>query len=333
MGEEELPAADSPAFAALIRKVFRDPLRSRRIKALQAYMEKCGPEHLAAIIPLIRESDLRGCTNGEEWSLLWSEWGQKNGKSALEAIRETDWNGWDDRAPAEAQSRALAGWAALDPAAASAWLETTQEKLHHPPNLTKALLSGWSVADPQAAAAWLMGRTASSSEDYRTVVEAMSRKEGPEAVDAWLAGLDKSGNSTAAHPFADAVTSLKARLDPVAAAGWIEQHAKEGWMKDSPAIAGTAAAYVEKDPVAGMDWAVRTGLECATSTAMEQWCAKDITAASAWLQSHRESPNYNASVLVLVHNLREENPEAARQWAGTINDAALKAQVLETITQ
>ncbi len=328
-----LPPAGSAAFADIIRGTFRDPLKERRLGRLQILLEKCGPEHLAAMIPLIRENDLRGTSSGDEWSLLWSQWGQKSGAAALAAIQAQDWKGWDPAAPAEAQSRSVSGWAALDPAAARAWLESTQDKIYPGGPLSKALLAGWSVTDPAAAASWLRQRGKGTPEEYRAVMEAMSRKNGPEAVEAWLASAGSGGDAAGLHGFADAVSAAKRRQDPAAAAAWVEQHLKEPWIQGSPVVSNTAWAYAERDPEKAMEWASRSGLESAAGIVMQRWCDTDPAAASGWLQDHHDSPGYGAAVTSLVNRFRKEDPEAARKWAETIPDAGLRARVLATIPQ
>jgi len=298
---------------------------------MQEILEQAGPEQLAAMVELVRENDLRGTSSGDEWSLLWSQWGQKAGAAALQAVQDRDWKGWDPAAPAEAQYRALAGWAAVDPAAARAWLETTQDKIHPGGPLSKALLAGWSVTDPQAAAAWLMERGRASSEEYRTVVEAMSRRDGPEAVDAWLSAAGQTADKTALQGFADAVSYGKRRMDPAVAAAWVEQNLKEPWIQGSPVVINTARSYAERDPAAAMQCAERTGLASAAGVAMHHWCEEDPAAACAWLEANRQSANYTPAVTALVQRYRELDPEAARKWAETIPDAALRERVLGTI--
>src|SRR5687767_12349004 len=57
-GAAEL-APDSPGFANAVRKVMREPDSRRRMAAWYALLENLTPAHLAAIVPLIRENDIR----------------------------------------------------------------------------------------------------------------------------------------------------------------------------------------------------------------------------------------------------------------------------------
>ena len=326
-----LPEAHSAAFADLIRGTFRDPLKERRLGRLQILLEKCGPEHFAAMVPLIRENDLRGTGSGDEWSLLWGQWGQKAGAAAMQAVQELDWKGWDPAAPAEGQYKALSGWATVDPAAARRYLEEMTGTVHKGNPLSLAVLRGWSVTDPAGAADWLRQRGTGTRDEYRAVVEAMGRREGPEAVDAWLAGLGKKEDSAAVRGFAEAVSYAKRHQDPAAAAAWVEQHLKEPWMQGSPVIQNTASAYAQRDPAGAMAWAARTGLSNAAGIAMRQWCESDVGAACEWLQANRQSPAYSPAVISLVNRYRGEDPDAARLWANTIPDEALRQKVLETL--
>jgi len=326
-----LPPGDSAEFAAIIRTLFRDPLRERRLLQLRGLLAKFKPEHFAAMIHLVRENDLRGSDTGEEWTVLWTEWGHQDGPGALKKIREFDWKAPGNAAPAEAQYRAVTGWASVDPAAAKQYVETTKDTIYSLHPLSKSLVKGWSVTDPRAAGAWLAQKGSGSREEYFVVVDAIFRRDGAAALDKWLDTMSRSHPPAALTGFAEPAAGLKRRINPEAGAAWIELHRNDKWIVDSPVIANAAAEYAFRDPAGAMEWAGRTGLPRAASVVMDNWCQRDVSAASGWLKSHRESPAYSTAVSELVKHIRQENPKAARTWAETIPDAAIKAETLKGI--
>lgn len=326
-----IPAADSPEFAETIRAIFRDPMKERRLGRLQILLERFSPEHYEAMIPLIRENDLRGTSSGDEWSMLWGHWGQKDAASAMKFVQSQDWSGWDPAAPAEAQSRSLIGWAVRDPEAARRYIEESSDRIFPGRELSYALIKGWTATDPAAAGNWLLQRGKGSGEEYRMVIEAISRSGGQQAVDAWFANASRGAEAENVRGFAEAVSAMKRKYEPEKAAGWIEQHLQETWIEQSPVVANTAQSFASRDPAGAMEWAGRTGLGTAAAVAMQRWCQDDFDAACTWLRDHRDAPHYAVSVGVIVRQLKSENPEAARIWAQSIPDEAARQSLLSQL--
>ena len=333
-GATDIPPADSPEFSALILGTLSEPVKEKRTAQLQLLLEKMIPDQLAAVVPLIREVDLRGTSNGDEWTLLFNQWGRTDGQGAMAFVQKYDWSPWDPAAASEAQSRAMSGWAGSNLKDALAFVENpTGPVVTHGRSLQYSLLRGWADSDPAAAGKWLLGRQDSSGEgDSKLVLEGLSRQGGPAAVEAWFAseaagrtGLPSVGN------FASSIAHTKLKYDPEAAAKWLEPYGKAEWAASTGAFFSTGGALAGKDPVAAMAWAERTGLPLAAAGAMQQWCRQDMTAASVWLRDHTTHPGYNSAVEVLAGRLLKDDPEAARLWVESITDPDTRTRFEEQL--
>lgn len=331
----EIPGTDKPGFASLIREVLSEPSKEIRTAKFQLMLEKMSPGQLAGVVPVIREMDLLGTSNGDEWTLLFNQWGRTDGQGAMAFVQTFDWSGWGPKAPAEAQSRALSGWAASNLAAALAFVENpTGPIIEHGRSLQYSLLQGWVDRDPEAAGDWMKKRKTLSQDESALFLEALSRQKGPQAVEAWFA---QAGTRQASvdhlEQLASAITETKIKYDPAAAAKWLETYSKSEWANSTDAFFKTGKALSQKDPVAAMDWAGRLSNQGAAVGAMDQWCRNDLPAASVWLRDHRSHPAYNNAVEVLASHVIKDDPEAARSWISTITDAASRSRMENALNQ
>ena len=115
--------ADSKDFAQSVRTIFRENVKQRRIAQFEKLVERTGIEHLPELVSLIRENDLRGNDSGEEWTRLWTSWGERDPQAAMDFFMKHDWTGWDPNAKGEALNRTLANWAQSDPDTARRFVE------------------------------------------------------------------------------------------------------------------------------------------------------------------------------------------------------------------
>ncbi len=328
---EPLPPADSPAFATRVREVFADPYENRRLARLQLLLEQCSTAQFAAMVPLIRENDLRGTGSGDEWELVMQNWAKKDGVDVFKFIAGYDWTGWHPLSAPGAKFEALIGWATSDPAAARAYFEDPANAMQHDPNLERALLSGWVAHDAAAAAQWVLGRQEGlmDSRSYQLIVDAVCRKGGQELLDQWFAGLPQ--DSPQIDRLAEAVTAAKNRFEPEKAAQWLESQQGQPWVADGSLVTSTAAQLASRDPAAALAWAGRTGSAHATDVAMQVWAQRDSTAASQWLRQHPDTPNYDAAAAALATAVSAEDPDAARAWAASLKDPAQREALLQRL--
>lgn len=323
------PAPESPEFARRLREIFADPLAGRRLSRLQLALEKFTTEQFAAMVPLIRENDLRGVGSGKEWETLWQNWAKADGAGAIDFLDSFDWAEWHPLAAPGARYNAMIGWGASHPEDALAYLETRGEEGGQGGDLFHAMFQGWIGRDVDAAAHWLLQDT-SGARDGRAcqaVVDAICRQGGQPLLETWFAGLPKD-NLGAFQQIASAVTVAKGRFEPAAAQAWLEQQRGQPWLEGSDLLPSTARRMARDDPAAAMEWAGRMQSAPSADQVMQEWFRQDPWSASQWLADHPDSPQYDAAARRLSLLLSREDPEAARRWAETIKDPALRAGTL-----
>ncbi len=237
-GSRSAMAAESAAFAQSVRAIFRDSNEDRRLKMFGSLLEKCTLDHYEVIVSLVRENDLRGCGSGKEWSLLWSNWGMRDPVGGMEFITGWDWSGWHPHAAVEAKNRTVMNCAQTDPEAARRFVDRAVETDPGDRALVEGLVRGLATVDPQVAAEWLFQSGLGRGGKFRTVVEAISRNGGHEALDERLEGSSIVFTTARAYAERDPVAAMDraarsqlpqaatvamnvwARQDPDAAAAW-----------------------------------------------------------------------------------------------------------------
>jgi hypothetical protein len=320
-------APDSEEFANAVRDVLREPDSRRRMAAWYALLENLTPAHMAAIVPLIRENDLRGPGSGSEWAMMWEVWAAKDGAGAMNFLQQHDWTGWSRLSRPGARYNAMIGWGRGNPAAGAAWL---QQPGNHQDDLERALLVGWSNKNPEAAAAWAFNNNVDQG-NVDSIFGEMCRRGGAEQLEKWF--QQQPADSVYMEKAAGALASAKIRNDPAAAAEWLVQNENQPWMAGGDILREKTQELAGKDPALAMQMAQSVSDPHAAGFAMLTWCDKDIHAASEWMKANPNAPHYDSAAAQLAAKLKSEDPEAARAWAGTIRDAARRAAALSAIPE
>jgi hypothetical protein len=327
-----VPKAETKDFAESVRHIFRETVPERRRAMFESMLERADVEHYAAVVSLIRENDLRGSDSGDEWTSLWSNWGRRDPVGAFEYIRNQDWSGWDPLAPDHAKKRAITTWAQSDPEQARRFFEDSGDFSNGDRTMVAGLVGGWAAVDPKAAAEWLFESGRGGHEEYKAVVESISRKGGREALDNWFSGLDRDRTPTRdKNGLAQVIAQVKQEYEPEKAAAWVEQHLNEPWLGESEIVDSTARAFASRDPKGAMEWAQKTGLESATTTAMGTWCQQDLPAASAWLRENSTNPAYSPAATLVMDYLQQRDPMAAKTWAESLPDQTMRRRLLDQL--
>lgn len=322
------PAPSSPEFAERVRELFADPMDRRRISRLQLAMENFTSAQFEAMIPLIRENDLRGMGSGREWEILWQNWARRHGEAAARHLDASDWSQWNPQAEPGARYNALIGWGANDPERALAYLAARGETGGQSGDLRHALFQGWVGRDPETAAAWLLKNQPGDIDrrSFQTIVDAICRKGGQPLLESWFASLPK-GDDASYQQFASAVTHAKGRFQPAETLAWLEQQRGQPWVENSDALASATSRMARENPKAAMQWAAHMDSPRAAGSAMTIWYGSDPMSASQWLAANQHSPQYDAATATLVRYLWKDDPEAAAAWAKTIKDPGLRQRM------
>ncbi|MES2920996.1 MAG: hypothetical protein V4819_05600 [Verrucomicrobiota bacterium] len=319
---------ESKEFAQSVRAIFRENVKQRRIEQFEKLVARTGIEHLPELVSLIRENDLRGNDSGEEWTRLWTSWGERDPQAAMDFFETYDWTGWNSAAQGEARNRTLTNWAQTDPEKARRFVEADAQFANGDRSMVYTLVDGWANVNPEAAADWLFKNGLAMGAEYEKIVDAFNRNGGQEALDAWFSKLDPAKVPAKDKAgFAQAITR-NLEYEPVKAAAWVEAHLDEAWIEES-AIVGTAArTFAQRDPKGAVEWASRTGLDQATNIALATWCQRDIAAAGQWVKENAHSPGFAQSASLVMTHLQHTDPAAARDWAESISDKALRDRLL-----
>lgn len=320
---------DSKDFAQSVRAIFRENVKLRRIALFEKLVEKTGIEQMPDLVSLIRENDLRGNDSGEEWSRIWTSWGERDPQAAMDFFMKYDWTGWDPAAKGEARNRTLTNWAQADPETARRFVEADGDFVNGDRSMVYGLVEGWANVDPEAAADWLFKSGLGMGAEYEKVVAALSRKGGQEGLDAWFSQLDPTKVPAKDRAgLARAIAQTKREYEPDKAAAWVEAHLDEPWVEESEVVGTTARAYAQRDPKGAVEWASRTGLDQATHIAVATWCDQDISAAGNWMKENAHIPGYFQSASLVMSYLQQTDPAAARDLSDSISDKALRERLL-----
>ena len=256
---------------------------------MTAFMEllptlKTNEEFQAAMGAMMENFDPRG--QGRELSMMMTEWAKRDPLSAVTAAAKMkDWSG------KYAASAALQTWVKADPQAAKNWaLENGKEANKDDGNFYMvSVISGLAKTDLNTAAAWAQEqpRSRARGDMMEKLLDNFTKQRGTSAATEWAAGLEEGA-------FKDGVTRrLADRLsekDPTQAATWI-------------------AGLPSGEPKVG-----------AMSELMDNWSHKDPNAAATWLKNYQPSPETDEPRQTFAWNIRENDPESALAWAGTISD-------------
>lgn len=331
-GPRSTSRLESKQFANSVRSIFRETIEERRVAMFEKMLERVGVENYPEFVSLVRENDLRGSDTGVEWSRLWASWGRRDPAAAFAFMKDQDWSGWDPHALMEAKNRALTGWSQTNPDQARRFVEADSDFANGDRSMLVGLVRGWSDVDPQATAEWLSKNGLGMRDEYKAVVESISRKGGREALDAWFSTLDQSGApSRDISGFAKEIAQIKGEYEPEKAAAWVEQHMGEAWLDESEIVQSTAHSFASRDPKGAMEWSARNGLENASMTAMATWVQQDLPSASAWMSENSQNPAYAGTAVLLLKYLQRSDPEAAKDWAKNLPDPAMRDRMLGTL--
>ena len=321
-------AKESKDLARSVRSIFRDSVKLRRIDKFQKLVERTGIEHLPELISLIRENDLRGNDSGEEWTRLWTGWGERDPQAAMDFFKTYDWTGWNGAAQGEARNRVLTNWAQTDPENARRFVEADPAFVNGDRSMVYTLVDGWANVNPEAAADWLFKNGLAMGAEYEKIVDALNRNGGREGLDTWFSKLDPAQVPAKDRTGFSQAIARKLESAPEKAAEWVEANLNEPWVEGSEIVGNTARAFAQRDPKGAVEWATRTGLDEATNIAVATWCQQDITAAGQWVKENANSPGFAQSATLVMNHLQHRDPAAARAWAESISDQALRERLL-----
>ncbi|MEN8693218.1 MAG: hypothetical protein ABF334_00255 [Akkermansiaceae bacterium] len=343
----KISAEDMRAAIEEMSKI-NDPLE--RQKMLAALLENLTAENAKEAFLALRENQ-RGGPFGrggdESLRLLANAWGRVDGAGAIAALREMAEaddggdrrGGRGGRGPGGLGGEmmgALAGWATVDAAGATAYLDTIEGD-REKGMAGFGVLRGLLVNGVDGAMSFVQNISATEDggdrmqEMYMGMIAGEILEQGADAAMSWVDTLSdpslKSGALTR-------VTMELMGQDREETAEWLLQY------HDDEAAAGAvnrfADSWSREDPQAVFEWAEKLSGKTkaeAYEEAMETWAREDPSAAGEYLSNLEASPERDSATEAYATRVSREDPVTAMEWAGTIRDAELKLETQLEVAQ
>jgi hypothetical protein len=295
------------------------------------------PENAQAAFLALREGSRGGPFgrgNEDELRLLANAWGRIDGAGAVAALKEIGETRTDDRGRGRGpggmggeMASILAGWATVDSAGATAYLNGIEDEGEF----------------RTAAFGVVQGLLVNGVDEAMSFIQSLPDTEGDRSKGMYMAmvademleqGLDeaKSWADTVTDPTLR--TGVLARLtmeilndDREEAAAWIAQFGDE--EAAAPAVNRLADSWARDDPQAVLKWADQLSGQAkveAYDEALGSWAREDPVAAGEFLGTLEASPERDAAVESYATRVSREDPVTAMEWADTIADSGLRLE-------
>ncbi len=306
----------------------RDPLlrKSQMAAVLASLRAEQVPGVLAAFEGAPRDDE----TDREFREFLYA-WGRVSGGDAMTYLMDPK----SARRDRMGGGSAVAGWAAVDPAAAMAFVEVYEDDGARP-WLHYGVMREVARTDLDGAIAYAEQNEKSNARGRQLefLGERIFAERGVDGMVAWLEGIDHTaeGYSDLLSYKTYATGMVLDRLaaeDVEAARAWIEERAGEPYVS---AGALERAARRAGDSVEGsIEWLASLpdevgGRRHAIGERFEDYLREDFAAAGQWLAGQELGPLYDEAVQDYALSAARDDREAAIAWAERITDAGLRAE-------
>lgn len=314
-----------------------DPLLANEL--LAELLLELNPSRASALFESLLDRNRHREQPDAQLSLLLTAWGRLDGPAAAGAVAELV---TDSGLRGAALESIMSGWSHTDPEGAMAHLAEVSDPWERGV-LRKGLVRGLATVDPGAAmdfATRSMGADASVAErrwrgfalglDVREIT-AVQLDRGSLRAAQWAAGLpDGPAKAIAFEQVAEALV----RGDPLEAARWVELHGGDAHATE--AVRRVALGLARDAPMQTVDWAIQLSDRArneALQEAVHHWTRIDPVAASEYLADMPSSDARDVAVGSFARELGSADPQIAAEWAGWIEDDALRREALETVAR
>ena len=288
----------------------------------------------AAYEAMTIETVQTGRTHDLEWRLMLQRGGEVGGVEAMRLLGQK-------KEGQLARSLALTGWAAVDFAAARAWVAALPDG----PEKQKYfgdLVDGAVMRDPAQAGSLL----ATLPQDARA-----------NFAENLMEGTIQHGGFTAATTLLDQIRASAAKDDleytsglfgtlaervlrsnwlaktPQAACAWIAAHGTASDLQPD-LLSHAAGDWARVDPEGAIGWvdsltgrAEANAMTFAVQGVVTQWGKKDAPAVGTWLNANTGHAQYDRVAWSYAQQLVRTDPAAAAQWRDTIKDPDLAKSI------
>ncbi|MEJ6634197.1 MAG: hypothetical protein QNK83_01025 [Akkermansiaceae bacterium] len=343
MKDGSISAEDMKAAMKALSEV-NDPLL--RQKMLAALIENLTADNAKDAFVALRENrGGRGFGRGgdAELRLLANAWGRVDGPGAVAALREmAEAAGEDGRGRGGRGGEgelfgeivgALAGWATVDGAAATAYLDTIEgdrEKGMAGYGVIQGLLVN-GVDEAMSFVQNMSTEGGRAQEMYMGMIAGEMLEQGEDVAKSWVNSLTDQNLKSGA------LTRLTMELmqdDRDAAAEWLVTYGDDDAA--ASAVDRLADSWSREDPKAVLEWADQLSgatKAAAYEEAMQSWAREDPTAAGEYLGTLAASPERDAAAGAYAERVSREDPVTAMDWAQTIQDDSIRNETVTEVAQ
>ncbi len=338
-----ISAEDMKAAMKALSEV-NDPLL--RQKMLAALIENLTVDNAEAAFSALRENRRgRGFGRGgdSELRLLANAWGRIDGAGAVATLREMaeeagENGGWRGGRGGGGElfgeiMGALAGWATVDGAAATAYLDTIEgdrEKGMAGFGVIQGLLVN-GVGEAMSFVQSMSTEGGRAQEMYMGMIAGEVLEQGEDAAKSWVDSLTDDSLKSGA------LTRLTMELmqdDREAAAEWLVKYGDDDAA--TGAVDRLADSWSREDPQAVLEWADQLSgatKAAAYEEAMQSWAREDPTAAGEFLGGLAASLERDAAAGAYAESVSREDPVTAMDWAQTIQDESIRQETVKEVAQ
>lgn len=271
--------------------------------------------------------------------------GELAGQTAVAWFRQT---GHRDQA-----QPVLAGWAAMDPKPAAAFVMagpdtgdlyapliqgTGQHSIGSLLEIAEAIpgAESYNLDKEFIAAARQQGSPADGEQLWRKLRSKWIKEEESSA------GATSPNDSVGSEALFENLTTWQveeatAKGTPIAARDWLSGIIAEGFRMREDTLGGVGHAAAEADPEGTLLWASETASKFQSDPEQQKrvtrqqgyeaaklWAKKDPLALSQWLTAHPGHLAYDTGAAALYLALKDSDPAAAAAWSAEIKDVSLR---------
>jgi hypothetical protein len=304
-----------------------DPNDNTRHAAWLAVMATMTEREAREIRELFRKRLEEGFHHDYEWVVFWAQWGEMDGRSALEHVLSAELKDHQQ----ELADRVMRGWAKADPLAARAWLEANVSSPLYSSALT-GYVRGLAKVDLAGAtqAALALGKDLSKANFVMPLVEqAAQQRQLGGMLDWWRALPDEPGDSSLRAVALQPIVERLTRANPALAQAFVTEIASSKQRSDE-LIGDFAGRLASKNPADAVNWVASLppsptdGHYSGIGRSVKAWMARDAAAADAWIAALPPSPLRDQAV-------EAKNPSQAITLSTKFIEAHSDAAILKSL--
>lgn len=332
--EEDLRLAAFEEFLALSQsqplKAAREALESgndlERMMKLSMLLEGASADDLPSIAEII-QSESDGWERMQQMGMLYYAWGRVDAPGAV-AYAETQ----EGRAAAMGVTAALSSWARVDPAAASFWVEESED----PGRYRRGLLIGWSESDPIGALQFVAAQEGDGSVLDRWSGAQFARNLVKSRGVLALDDVASMPNNRTRQELLERLGNELGESDPVAASTRLAR------IEDAEILRSTvpqlAQQWAQDDPVSAIEFVSKYRSDAsiyqhAMAEVIEEWAERDPYSAGNYLNEQPASPELDRAVAEYSREAARVDPDAAMTYALSVNDDGMRSRAVQQVAR